>query len=326
MLVNKPGNMSPVSKSMLQKYLRGECSPEEEKHIRNWFDLNDASQFPPVMEEEEYLERERRIWGKLRKTLHFQELSRPVRRFPARRLLPYAAAVILLVTAYLVWNRVDPLSEGTRYETVSGEIRRVLLPDGTEVLLNVLSTMRIPADYGETDRKVYLEGEGYFKVRRDSSRAFTVYSGGIATTALGTTFNVAAYSNDGETIVSLHEGSVSVNSTEKSFRRLPRMVLEAGEEVVCQENGEYIRKPFNPRERLSWKDHILFFEEADLPEVILKLERYYGVRFHYEGLEGADWKLTGEYRRVPIEDILESLSFNYGIQYKIADREITLYK
>ncbi|QEC52761.1 FecR family protein [Anseongella ginsenosidimutans] len=320
--------MSPISRNMLEKYLRGECSPDEEKHVRNWFDLNDAGEYPTVLDEKEYSRKEQKLWGRLTRSLRGAGMSVKGNRRPYRRAIPYAAAVVLLLSVWFAWEQLNPgfWRNGSSYSTASGEVRSFSLPDGTVVTLNAMSRIKIPADYGRKDRSVYLEGEGYFMVQKNPDLAFTVYSNDIATTALGTIFNVSAYPTDGETIVSLHEGSVSVNRKGGEENSVQHMVLEPGEEIICSGNGNFVRKLFNRMERLGWKDQVIYFDQADLQEVIRKLERYYGVSFDYRELEGDNWELTGEYRYVPLKDILESLSFNYGIKYKIEDEQVTLFK
>ena len=322
--------MSPVSRSMLEKYLRGECSPEEERHIRHWFDLNDADEYDPILPEKSYDRKENKLWRRLSGSLQDEGMSLPGGNNTFfRRMLPYAAAVVTLVLcSWLAWEQFgrDLWWDGTRYCTTSGEIRRISLPDGTIVTLNAMSELKVPGNYGKKNRKVYLEGEGYFLVQKNNSLPFIVYSNDIATTALGTIFNVSAYPDQEEIIISLHEGKVSVKQTEGKENKLQRMVLEPGEEVICPDKGSFVRKLFNRKERLSWKDQVIYFDKADLTEVIRKLERYYGVSFEYHMLEGDSWRLTGEYRYVPLKDILESLSFNYGIKYKINNDHVTLYK
>lgn len=314
---------------MLEKYLRGECTPEEEKHVYHWFNINDASDYPPAVNEKEYGKKERMIWKGLGRRLQDAGMPGTVKRQVYLRLARYAAAAAVLLLLFLfareqAWDRL--WQKGTIYRTAAGEIKRFSLSDGTVVTLNALSSMNVPEDYGRRERHVYLEGEAYFLVQKDASQPFTVYSNTIATTALGTVFNVSAYPGEEATIVSLHEGKVSVNRTRGPEKKRQEMILEPGEEVVCSGDGKFVRQAFNRKERLSWKDQVLYFERADLQEVVHKLERYYGVEFEYGSLRGEEWKLTGEYRHVPLKNILESLVFNYGISYEIEEEKIILFR
>lgn len=320
--------MSPISKSLLKKYLRGECTAEEEAHVRHWFDLNDAEEYPPVMSRREYAQTERRLWLRLRRRLYRSRVIPLGGTARLHKLLPYAAAILLLATVFFIWRKTgtDTWGHSRVYSVGAGEIKRVSLPDGTVVLLNSMSELRTPSGYGKGNRSVYLQGEAYFLVAEDSLNAFTVYSNDIATTALGTMFNVSAYPGEEKVVVSLSEGKVAVNRSVGGDTDIQQLVLWPGEEAVCPGEGGMMRQDFNAMERLGWKDRVIYFEGAGLTEVIRKLERYYGVSFDYRELEGERWELTGEYRQASLKAVLESLSFNYGIKYEMNNNEITLSK
>ena len=77
-----------------------------------------------------------------------------------------------------------------------GDKATVVLPDGTDVILNSASQLSYLSDFGRNERRVHLEGEGYFKVAHDARRTFIVQVGELEVKVMGTVFNVCAYSND----------------------------------------------------------------------------------------------------------------------------------
>ena len=121
--------MSPISRSMLEKYLRGECSPEEEKHVRNWFDLNDADEYPTVLDEKEYSRKEQKLWGRLNRSLRGEGMSVKENRRSYRRVIPYAAAVVLLLSVWFAWEQLGRgfWQNGSSYSTASGEVRSSIM-------------------------------------------------------------------------------------------------------------------------------------------------------------------------------------------------------
>lgn len=321
--------MSPLDRSLLRKYLEDKCTPEEENAVHQWFDLNNAAEYPGALSEKGYGHKEQKIWKRLAGSL---EGLRPLsgRRKPANKMLfRYAAAAAILLCSTWLFNEFTGGAlwwKGQRYGTGYGETKRVSLADGSIITLNAASELKVPGNYGKQTRELYLEGEAYFEVKKDTSRVFIVYSGNISTTALGTVFNVSAYTGDGKTIVSLREGKVAVKRTGKEEENMPALMLIPGEEVMYSGNGKMIKSGFNRKERLSWKSQVLYFRDAGLKEVINKLERHYGVKFEYESLQNVQWNLTGEYRQQSLRDILESLSFNYGIRYEINGNHVRLQK
>src|SRR5690606_9853629 len=89
-------------------------------------------------------------------------------------LLRIAATFLILITAWLVWDRLPEKSipEHTHAPVASeemkvagrGENHKVTLPDGSTVLLNSDSRISWNAHFGEGNREVHLAGEAYFDV------------------------------------------------------------------------------------------------------------------------------------------------------------------
>src|ERR1700742_1470396 len=72
-----------------------------------------------------------------------------------------------------------------RYTTQVGDVKRVLLTDGSAIDLNTDSEMR--ALVSATERQIELtKGEALFTVARDTNRPFSVRAGGATIDAVGT--------------------------------------------------------------------------------------------------------------------------------------------
>ena len=314
-------------KELLEKYMQGNCTPAEEAFIYEWLDSNDADD-TYTSTEAKFMDRERRIWRNLQKNL--PGLHRPSAYHQLKThfstIYKYAAVAVLLLAFTCVFNTMSNgilWWTGETYSTAFGEIKEISLTDGSVVTLNAMSVLKVPADYNQHLRNLYLDGEAYFKVRRDAKKAFLVYANGIETKALGTEFNVSAYKEDGNTVVSLKKGKVEVKETE--FKERNEVILNPGEEASIGKNLKLIKGKFSDYERLGWRDdQALIFKNADMEEVLGKLRRHYGVVFNASKLKNKDWKLTGEFKAQSLTDVLESLSFNYNLKYTINDKEVTL--
>ena len=90
------------------------------------------------------------------------------------------------------------------------------LEDGTEVLLAPNSTLSFRNPFEPNSRSVYLKGKAEFDVAHNKLKPFTVFSGNISTTALGTRFVVTAYNNGTKITVRLYEGKVLIKELIKS--------------------------------------------------------------------------------------------------------------
>lgn len=102
-------------------------------------------------------------------------------------------------------------------ETITGRGQRatVELPDGSRAILAAESRLRYPASaehWRDADRArdLYLEGQAYFEVQHDSTRAFRVHTATGVVEDLGTEFVVAAYPETHGTLVAVVAGVVAL--------------------------------------------------------------------------------------------------------------------
>ena len=215
--------------------------------------------------------------------------SRTARRSPwfsAARLVPLAAAAVLLIAVTVFLTSVDRTPVGATAALTSGEMRtgigeqrRIDLADGSEVVLGAASTLRLAAGFGASTREVFLEGQAFLKVKHDDARPFVVNAGGTRTTDLGTAFEVRAYPNEGVR-VAVTEGKVEVR---RDAGMKDSAVLQPGDVAELPQSGEaVIRRQQDVERLLSWTRGELTFEDAELSEVARELERWYDVQVRFD--------------------------------------------
>ncbi|NLR79714.1 FecR family protein [Chitinophaga eiseniae] len=313
--------MAPIDKALLEKYFNGACSPEEESLVYRWLDENDLDEYPDVHGKRKQERKLREGWKQLaRLDEGLSAVPSPGSSDTSRGRWWLAAAMLfLLLGGSLVYFNYFHGYE-KEYTTSFGEVRSIRLEDGTTVTLNACSVLKVGRNFGEKHRDVELRGEACFDVRSQPGKAFTVHTGKLSVTALGTAFNVAAFGNDPQIIVSLTNGKVLVEKDDAKG-----VVLTPGEEVVYTRKADHFEKGvFNSRERLAWRQRIIYFDNAGIDEVLAKLERFYGVHFDISQLKSRQWRLTGEYSNPTLPEVLESLSFNYDLKYRIEAGKVTL--
>ena len=133
-----------------------------------------------------------------------------------------------------------------------GETFKLILCDGTEVWLNANSKLVYPTAFIERERTVFLEGEAYFKVTKDT-KPFIVKTDYLQTKVLGTEFNVKSYTAE-DSHVTLISGKVQVRSHENA-----RFVdLEPGKDAILLSNGQFEVKEVNSEAYTYWKDGYFF--------------------------------------------------------------------
>lgn len=155
--------------------------------------------------------------------------------------------------------------------TPRGGQYHIELPDGSRVWLNAASKLRYPTRFSEHDRVVELEGEAYFEVTKQD-RPFLVKTDAQTVRVLGTQFNISAYSDDGTTLTTLVDGSVTVSLTGQQTE----MSLVPGEQSVVKAKSitktEVDVAPF-----INWKSGGFSFRETEIHQVMRQLSRWYNV-------------------------------------------------
>lgn len=129
-----------------------------------------------------------------------------------------------------------------------GCLYKVILSDGTKVTLNADSRMRFPVVLGPSCRKVYLEGEAYFDVKRDENAPFLVVGRDFSVKVLGTMFNVMDYKDEKQSSVTLLSGSVEMHTKDTV------VCLSPGKQVVIEKGKFMGLRPVDPLPYVSWME------------------------------------------------------------------------
>lgn len=238
-----------------------------------------------------------------------------------------AAVLLILVTSWVMLNeQPDPempilQSQLIEKENPPGQRSRIYLSDGSVVHLNANSRISYFEDFEPGQRIVHLSGEAFFQVAKDTLRPFTVISGELSTTALGTQFNVAAYPGENMVKVNLLEGKVEV----KGKNNQKSLILDDKQAVHYNADEQELRKAaFNYAEAIAWKDGILYFQRSTLNEVVSQLERWYGVKITIYGSPAEPKVISGRFENESLENILQSISFPGGFNFDIDGKNVEL--
>jgi len=204
--------------------------------------------------------------------------------------------------------------------TQFGEKLNFKLPDGSSVWLNSGSQLSFPEKFDSLERKVVLLGEGYFEVKKDTSRVFKVVSGDLETEALGTSFNIN-FLNPQEVLVSLLTGKVKIQSESLAESYL----LVPGEQLqYIQTDNHFKISKIATETVIGWKEGLLSFKNAGFEEVVASLERWYGVNIQVSGRPLKTWRLSGKYKNQNLDLVLDRMSFVEYFNYEINGKNIHL--
>lgn len=160
---------------------------------------------------------------------------------------------------------------------------QIMLEDSTRVWLNSASKLSYPEVFGEEERRVSVEGEAYFEVKRDEKRPFIVESRGQSVKVYGTTFNIKAYPDEAISYTTLETGSISLTSTETDGGEL---FLSPGHQARLNHSDHHLDMKVVKTEVItSWRHGRFVFEEQPLEEIMRDLGRWYDFEYEFEDEE-----------------------------------------
>ncbi len=169
------------------------------------------------------------------------------------RVLVWSAAAIVLLAPGAWWllernsdigsnKNVITAATAVKKATQAAEQKYILLPDSTQVWLNVASTLEFPESFTNGKHEVYLTGEAFFDVKHAANKPFIIHTGSVATTVLGTAFNIKAYPGQPDVVVDVKRGKVRVKRNEQVLATLTKgqqvIVTPAGKNAVVENKNE----------------------------------------------------------------------------------------
>ena len=302
-----------MNRDTLTRYFLGECSEGEKAGIASWLESDE---------------------------LHRAEFTRERIRFDAslliddRRIVParrrglwlkataVAASVAILLGLAWAWQVYSgPKVVMQAVFVPPGSRSQIMLPDGSMVWLNSNTTLRFPNMFGGKERAVDLDGEAWFEVASRASAPFVVKAGRYSIEALGTTFNVDAYSSAGEFAAALFEGSVRLYRDGDASNAL---YLHPGEKAELV--GDSLR--IFPANIGSYRlrEVIIVIEDRPFDEIMTLFEKYYGLRIIVGNsrLKGIGYR--GKFRMADgVEHALNVLRKDFRFSYTRTDTTNIIY-
>jgi transmembrane sensor len=237
-----------------------------------------------------------------------------------RIMIATVAAGLVVVAVFRVARKdatpVESRPPEETFATANRERAELRLSDGTRIRLAPASHIRVAADYGEKERSVYLEGQGYFEVKHDATRPFIVYAGTAIARDVGTKFAVRSYAEDRAVQVVVRTGAVAMSGVGR---------LGAGDVGRLEIDGtSSLTHGVAVDALLAWLDGRLVFHDAPLATVIAELRRW-----HDADVQLADPKLgtlpfTGVLTDVSFRSSVDLVAATLGLRARRAGERVTL--
>lgn len=212
--------------------------------------------------------------------------------------------------------------------TRKGSKSRLLLPDGTTVVLNADSKISYSKDFNEASRDVILSGEAFFEVAPNPARPFIVHTEKADIKVLGTAFNVRDYPEDSKFETSLIHGKVEVNMKgrePKSIFLKPSQKLVVVKDMEEDYHLTRVTELDSVVAETSWVNDKLTFVDRSFPSIASELERQFNVTIEFKNEEAAKYRYTGVFDDNRVEDILDILQIIKPFKYTVTENNVIIY-
>jgi len=357
---------------LIYGYLRNELTSEETSRLISWLeqDKNNKQLFDEMSElwittraaspnpGFNALEGFNNFRKKIKTT--YNQKDNNIKTAWLKTIVRYAAVILLAFSAsgalfyFIGRNSAAPAVQSINKLVVPlGSKAWFSLSDGTVVTLNAGSTLNVSQDYGVNNRIVRLDGEGYFNIAKDKDNPFVVQTPFLNIRALGTEFNIKAYSADRTIETTLVSGSLQIEPVKeinqgqitvlKPNQKLTFFKADSSftsgsemkekEETARSENIKKIRtvpvtrlvtENVNVDPVTSWKENRWIFEQQSLSQIAIDLERKFDVQIIFDSERLKSYRFTATILAEPIEQVLMALSMAAPVTYKIRGRVVTL--
>ena len=327
--------------------LHGEPSAKDLQNFRAWM-----AQSPAHKTEVRQLAK---LWGELDVLTELAVVQEPLStQSTSARLFDKVAALIkfsnwnrplaTMVTATLVAVLALPIIidiNKTTYSTDIGKQELITLRDGSTVLLNTNSSIRV--DYSLETRNIsLLSGQAHFEVTKDNSRPFNVYAGKGLVRAVGTAFSV--YLQPDIIEVTVTEGTIELSAVapapaptnqpeteptapSKTITKLS--LVTAGQNATMDQDTssidsiEVIDAP-EIVQKLAWHQGLLRFSGDPLEDVVAEISRYTDLSIVILDPEIRDLRIGGFFKVGETEKMFQALETSFGVRVERKGKNVAL--
>ena len=319
-------NLTKSEAVVLKKWL-----DEDEEHVRffkNYVNHHDLSRVEVDLSKY-------KVWKKLNINQEPSlKIIDPVRRKRNYMAIAYKIAAILILAlgiGFTIHSLVDSQPQQSAIsapkiitkQALRGQKLTLKLPDGTLVKLNAGSSVTYSGDFQGSSRDVSLKGEAFFDVVRDESRPFNIDFDGLEVEVLGTSFNINT-NRSSEAIVSVLSGKVAVTDLSSGSQT----VLEKNQRVRVNKENRSMNEELIGQDDMDfdWTDNYLSFDNLGMNVALKTVTNWFDVDIKIESGVTSDSFFRAKFKNPTLEEVMESLAFAYGFQYKIENKKVEIMK
>ncbi|PTQ94167.1 FecR family protein [Mucilaginibacter yixingensis] len=267
------------------------------------------------------------------------DIAQPKRKSGAWLAKVAAMLLVAIATAILFYTYPTGKKPELTHlvNTPNATRKKLILSDGTQIVLNADSKIQFPDKFEGDTREVRLTGEAYFDVHHDPAHPFIIHTGKMDVKVLGTAFNIKAYADDNFSETTLLRGKIQVTLRDRpsdiiTLKPTEKLVVNYsspadrgdrnGSTNVALPKITYLQKKDSMVVETSWLSNKIVFQDEEFAELAKKLERTYNVHIEFENERVKQLVFTGIFEQENIEQALHAMSLISPFTYKINQNQI----
>ncbi len=259
-----------------------------------------------------------------------------------------AASVIIMLAVSLVvrFATAPPLNSAYRdvvqssdenllqKQNQSDKPMSVVLEDGSKIVLEKNARISYPASFTNLNkRKVFLSGDAFFEVAKNTAKPFFVYANGLITKVMGTQFNIHSSDANKKVSVEVVSGMVSVYSyinsksaEETNSKKLNNLILTANQKADYSGEDKTLMAAIVENPLIVSKQKINFiFEETPVDSVFKLINKAYGIDILYDEKSYANRTFTSKLTSETLYEKLNIICRALNSHYEVVDGKIVIY-
>ncbi len=236
-----------------------------------------------------------------------------------------AASLVLMCSAVLLFFKLSVNNKAAMITVTAkkGNLKTIILPDGSTVWLNSGSTIKFPERFGKTREIQLVNGEAYFDVKHDNTSPFIVHYGRLHAQVLGTAFNVKFYKNISDIRLTVTRGCVAVGNKTENFG----LLTHDKEMVYDQEKATHHIRTIDAEKVAAWKSCEINLYCVSFSELVMRLENTYGVHVNYDHKNNDHLITTIHFsNNNTLSYVLDIIKTIHHLDYVLKGKEVYLAK
>lgn len=261
-------------------------------------------------------------WSSIEKRINDKQIL-PI--YPMLKPILIAASLILLVvgTYFIVNQNLHSTEQYAFVQTGFGEMKKIVLPDSTEVMMNANSTLKIPAVWADdVQREVWIKGEAWFHVQKKTAtkQNFIVHTPQTNVEVLGTIFNIK--NRRDKSVISLEEGSIQL-ITDKN--KVLTKIIPGQVATVTKDKKMSVASDSNVQYRSSWQFNEYHFNHTSISDIAEMIQDNYGYHTVIDEKLITTKFLTGDLTAKSIQDFINVISVAMNVNVEMKGKTIYIY-